>query len=405
MFLLPFPPDLAGAHGGARATAEIVDLLSRKHDVSVLYLEPEGSGQIQQPPGKPGHLIGVPVAAAPKKPKGTFLRIVEALRWILWDIPDWVKESWSGAMADRISRRAAEFRPDVVHCEFHVMAQYIPVVRKAAPDATCIVTEHEIGLVAAADHGNERPGLRRWLGSIARRRAWARFECRALSRADAVVAFTEKDRLIARELVGPSGPECACIPFQLRAAPTQESEREIAIPSDLLFVGNFKHPPNFDAAMRLVTAIFPRVREAVPTATLFIVGADPPEMLARAQGPGVTITGWVESPQPYLVGSKLVLVPLRQGGGMRVKVIEACAAGRAVIASSLAAEGLGLTPDVEFVLANSDEEFVRSAIELLGDSERRAHLGEAARKWALRTQNSDDWLSQYEALYVRLGVH
>ena len=402
MFLLPFPPDLAGTHGGARATAEIVDLLSRKHDVSVLYLEPAGGVAIQRPPGNPDQLIGVRVAPAPKHVPESLRRTFDALRWLFWDVPDWVKESWSKAMAAAVARQARDFRPDVVHCEFHVMAQYVPVVKRVAPGTPCIVTEHEIGLVAAADHGNERQGLRRRLGSAARQRSWARFERRALSRSDAVVTFTEKDCAAVRSLVGPSGPECTSIPFRLRAY-QGGSDQRAPIPSDLLFIGNFKHPPNFDAAMRLVRAIFPAVRKTLSEATLYIVGADPPEELVRAGVPGVTVTGWVESPQPYLTGAKLVLVPLRQGGGMRVKVIEACGAGKAVIASPMAVEGLGLRPGVEFVPANSDEEFARAAIDLLGDPERRLQIEEAARQWALRTQDSDEWLAQYESLYARLG--
>jgi hypothetical protein len=89
---------------------------------------------------------------------------------------------------------------------------------------------------------------------------------------------------------------------------------------------------------------------------------------------------------------------------MRVKVIEACAAGKALIASGLAVEGLGLRPGVEFVLANTDREFAEGAVDLLGSPGRRERLGEAAREWALRTQNSNEWLSQYEALYAGLSA-
>ena len=403
MFLLPFPPDLAGTHGGARATAEIVDLLSRKHDVLVLYPELEGAAAIQRPPGNPDRLIGVRIASAPKQAAGSLRRIVDALRWLLWDVPDWVKESWSEAMAAAVARHAAEFRPDIAHCEFHVMAQYIPILRNAAPGVRCIVTEHEIGLVAAADHGNERTGLRRWLGSVARQRSWTRFERRALARADAVVTFTEKDCAVVRDLVGPAGPECTAIPFQLRAA-SEEGVQPAPIPSDLLFIGNFGHPPNFDAAMRLVSAIFPAVREALPKTQLYIVGADPPTALVEAKRPGVTVTGWVESPRPYLEGAKLMLVPLRQGGGMRVKVVEACAAGKALIASPTAVEGLGLRPGVDFLLADSDEEFIQGAIDLLGNVQRRNRLEQAARQWALRAQDPDEWLARYDVLYARLLV-
>jgi glycosyltransferase involved in cell wall biosynthesis len=378
-------------------------MLSAKHEVSALFLEPQGSGPIQRPPGRPGQLIGIPIAAAPKSSAAISRRLVDVFRWLLWDIPDWVRESSSQQMVAAIATKVAGSRPDVVHCEFHVMAQYIPVLRTVAPATPCIVTEHEVGLVAAADHGNQRPGLRRWLGSVARQRAWARFERRALSRADAVVAFTEKDCAVVRSLVGDNGPEIACIPLRLPAAPVRSDRKRSPVETDFLFVGNFKHPPNVDAAMRLVTAIFPAVRDAVPGASLYIVGADPPEELTRAQTPGVHVTGWVESPHPYLAGAKTVLVPLRQGGGMRVKMIEACRAGKAVIASDLAVEGLGLRAGVEFVSANSDEEFIRCALDLIGDDDRCERLGKAARQWALRTQDSGEWLSQYERLYDRLA--
>ncbi len=403
MFLLPFAPDLAGTHGGARATAEIVDLLSRKHDVLVLYLAPQGAAAIQHPPGNRARLIPVQIASRPKELGGGLRRTVDALRCLLWDVPGWVKETWSETMAAAIETNAAEFRPDVVHCEFHVMAQYIPTLRNVVPEAPCVVTEHEIGLVAAADHGNERGGIWRWLGSAARKRSWARFEGLALSRADAVVAFTEKDCSVVRDLLGPSGPPCTAIPFQLRASADDGLGQE-PIPSDLLFVGNFRHPPNVDAAIRLVDTIFPAIKEALPTATLYIVGADPPKELIAASKPGVAVTGWVESPRPYLEGAKLMLAPLRQGGGMRVKVIEACAAGKALIASATAVEGLELRPGVEFEPANSDEEFVHCAIYLLKNPQRRDRLGEAARQWALRAQDSAEWLARYEALYERLRV-
>ena len=400
LFLLPFPPDLAGTHGGARAIAETIEMLSTKHDVSAMYLEPVGFPPIQRPPGKRNQLVGIPVVTAPKLPPGGLGRLIDVLRWLLWDIPDWVKETSSDPMTQAIARQVGKHRPDVVHCEFHVMAQYIPVLRKLLPGTPCIVTEHEVGLVAAADHGNERRGLRRWVGSRARQRAWSRFERRALSKADAVVTFTEKDCEVVRSLLGHSGPECVSIPFQLRQQ--KEEVQEEPIEFDLLFFGNFKHPPNVDAAMRLVTGIFPLIREAVGAATLYIVGADPPEELTRAQAPGVVVTGWVDSLRPYLAGAKVVLVPLRQGGGMRVKVIEACTAGKAMIASSMAVEGLSLRPDVEFVLANADQEFVENAVHLLGDAVRRESLGRAALDWALQTQDPADWLARYDALYARL---
>jgi glycosyltransferase involved in cell wall biosynthesis len=401
LFLLPHPPDLVAAHGGARATAEIIKLLSSKHHVSVLYLEPPGSFQMRHPPLPATLLTRLSVGVERPREHTAFGHLVLAMRMLLFDRPSWAKECWSPAAAATVREHVRSFRPNVVHCEFHVMSQYIPTIKEAAPEAVCIVTEHEVGVDAAVEHGSERSGWKHRLGAFARKRSWSRLERAFLAKADAVVTFTEKDRKIVRELIGEARTILACIP--LRLAPPQSPPE--AGPgqhvSDLLFVGNFMHPPNVDAAMRLVDAIFPRIRETLPNSRLFIVGASPPEELSQAQRPGVIVTGWVESVQPYLAGASIVVAPVRQGGGMRVKVIEALCAGKPVIASALAAEGLDLRSGQEFVLANSDEDFVRHSIELLSSADRRNTLSKGALRWCKRTQGSAAWLREYEELYAR----
>lgn len=135
---------------------------------------------------------------------------------------------------------------------------------------------------------------------------------------------------------------------------------------------------------------------------MFLVGADPPEALVRDSPAGLTFTNYVEEVAPYMAGAAIVICPLRLGGGMRVKVLEACAHGKALIASPQAVEGLDLRSDKEFVLARSDEEFSQCAIDLLADPIRRSQLGHAAREWALRSQDPDQWAAEYSALYERL---
>ena len=325
--------------------------------------------------------------------------MVEAARLLLGARPDWVRESWSDKMAEACAQLAAEIQPDVVHFEFHVMAQYIPFVRKAVPEARCIVTEHEPGVVSASARRRESRGIRQRLSSWIRRIAWARYERRTLSQADAVVTFTKKDEEVVRELVCASPTEVTCIP--LRILP-ERSGSDRPIESSLLFVGAFRHPPNVDAALRLATAIFPRIREAKPGTRMYIVGPDPPPRVLSAAGPGIEVTGRVDDVAPYLSGASIFICPLRLGGGMRVKVLEAFAFGKALIASPQAVEGLGLRPGIEFILASDDDEFADRAIELLSNAERREQLGQAALDWASRTQDPAEWAAQYDALYGRL---
>ena len=398
LFVAPFPPDLSGSHGGSRATASIIDALARRHEVSVLYLGDANGGVLRRPP-QCSRMIGIDMPIRRRSGGNTWSRVVESVRVFLGSPPDWVRESWSAEMAKSCAELAGEIQPDVVHFEFHVMAQYIPAVKKAATKARCIVTEHEPGVVSASARREEGRGARQRLGSWIRRLAWTRYESRALAQADAVVTFTKKDEEVVRELVRGSATHVAWIP--LRILPERVGS-DLPIESDLLFVGAFRHPPNVDAAMRLATAIFPRIREARPAARMVIVGPDPPPQLVRAAGPGIEVTGLVDDLAPHLAGASVVICPLRLGSGMRVKILEACGFGKALIASPQAVEGLGLQPGIEFIAASSDDEFVHCAIDLLSNVERREQLGRASLEWARRTQDAGEWVEQYDALYRRL---
>jgi glycosyltransferase involved in cell wall biosynthesis len=172
--------------------------------------------------------------------------------------------------------------------------------------------------------------------------------------------------------------------------------------ADVLFVGNFVHPPNIDAATRLVREIFPRVLGTHPDASLHVVGANPPPELRAASGRAVTITGRVPDPVPYIERAAVVAAPIRFGGGMRVKVLEALAAGKPLVASRLAVEGLELADGDQFVAAESDEEFADRICDLLADEPLRQRLGARAREWAVENLNWERSVAAYEDLYARL---
>ena len=147
---------------------------------------------------------------------------------------------------------------------------------------------------------------------------------------------------------------------------------------------NFNHPPNVDAAVRLVRAIFPRVRAAHPDAELELVGAMPTQAVSELAGPGVRVTGAVMSVTPHLERATLVLAPLTIGGGMRVKVLEALAAGKAVVASSRAADGLTAVPGRDLMVADGDEQTAMCVIRMIDDDAGRRAMAANARRWAER---------------------
>lgn len=394
LVLAPFPPSLDGTHGGARATASIVVAMAARHDVGLLYLH-----QQDVPPadealaGRCAFAEGVSVAA-PVPPRG-----LDRFAF-LWADPDWAQRTLCRPMTQRVAEIARAWRPDVVHFEFHVMGQYLPPVAVHAPNALRILVEHEPGIVGARD--DSRASLKRRIAAVGRRRGWARFERRMMAGMDTVVTFTETDRAALSTLGPPRGVPIVSIPLRvaLRDAPSSRTAEE----DELLFIGNFDHPPNIDAAERLAAGIFPRVRAAVPGATLSIVGPNPPPRLRALDGNGVQVTGRVPDVAPWLARAAMFVAPLRQGGGIRVKVIEACAAGKALVASPLAVQGLSLRDGADYVRAESDEAFAAAAIALLNDAAQRRRIGEAARDWAQRTQDLSAWAADYEALYARLGL-
>ncbi len=402
MFVLPFAPDLRGSHGGARATAAIIDMLSQNHRVCVVYLAATGLPLPRQLPERCERILAVPVERPARAARSLAGRLVDVIGVLTRREPEWVEASWSPLMARQVAAMAAEFDPDVVHHEFHVMAQYIPVVRKACPRAACVVNEHEPGITA-----DERAGafltLRQRLRGLARHRSWRRYERRALPAADAILVFTASDAAALTRLLGPNAPAITVIPFRLPGEAPSPARVAVPAKSDFLFVGNFGHPPNADAARRLVRGIFPLIRRDLPDATLAIVGANPPEDLVAAGSDNVVVTGWVDDPSTYLAGAAIVLVPLRQGGGLRVKMLEACAAGKAIIASRMAIEGLSLTDGKEVMLAETDEEFAASAIALVGNPEARAKLETASRCWSERDNDAAAWSNQYADFHATLA--
>ena len=124
----------------------------------------------------------------------------------------------------------------------------------------------------------------------------------------------------------------------------------------LVFVGSMDYFPNVEAAVSFANNIWPMVRSRIPGVELAVVGANPtPEVQALASVPGIRVTGTVPDVRPYYGDALAAIVPLRTGGGTRLKILEAMAAGTPVVSTPLGAEGLAVTPDSDILIANPDD--------------------------------------------------
>jgi glycosyltransferase involved in cell wall biosynthesis len=152
------------------------------------------------------------------------------------------------------------------------------------------------------------------------------------------------------------------------------------VPGRIVFCGSMDWYPNEDAVLDFAEHVWPGVRAAVPHATFQIVGRRPAERIRRLAGRnGIDVTGTVPDVRSFVAAADVCVVPLRVGGGTRIKIFEALAMGKAVVSTTIGAEGLGLVDGTEAVLADGHEALNAALIRLCRDPGERARLGAAGR--------------------------
>lgn len=199
---------------------------------------------------------------------------------------------------------------------------------------------------------------------------------------DAFIACTEADAAIIRRDV-PQMPYLV-VPNGADLSSFSPAARQPGEPV-LLYVGAMHYYPNIDAVHYFFETMFDRIREAVPNTQVQIVGHSPPhDIQEMARQPGIQVTGSVDDVRPYYSSATVFVVPLRLGGGTRLKIIEAMAMGLPVVSTSVGAEGLDLRDGQDILLANDPISFADATVRLLTDPGLRQHLAQNARQAAQR---------------------
>lgn len=143
---------------------------------------------------------------------------------------------------------------------------------------------------------------------------------------------------------------------------------------DIIFIGGFPHRPNVDAASFLVEEIMPIVWHSVPDANVLLVGYAPPKEVLALAGPRVTVTGQVPDLKPFCDRARFMLAPLRYGAGVKGKIVHALRTGLPVVTTSIGAEGIGITSDLDGVVSEGPLDLATAAVALLADPGRCAQL-------------------------------
>ena len=402
---LPYPPQ----QGTSLRNYHIIRGLAERHDVSLLSFL-EANPKTEQMAVNPLWQLCTAVVTAPTPARGRGRRLTQLLTTRR---PDMAHRLDSPAFMAQLRRLLQENHFDVVQVEGIELVQAIELIRIVSEDSRIVFDNHN------AETELQRRNLAtdlaipaRWpaaayswvqVGRLRRLEAWA---CRE---SDWVTAVSEADRRHLQALVPNLQTPISVIPNCIDVSEYESwqlaGDVEKAANScsyDLVFSGKMDYRPNVDAVLWFADAVWPLIRQQRPATSWAIVGQKPHRRLARLPAVGgITVTGWVESVRPYLAGAGVYVLPFRVGSGTRLKLIEAMAAGKAVVSTPVGAEGFSVQPNRHLLLAESADEMAAAILYLLDHPEERRRLGKAARRFARQY----DWrrvIPAFDTIYRQL---
>lgn len=360
---LPYPPD----RGDRLRAYHFLRTLSREHDITLLsFIADESERQ------------HIPTLQ-------TFCRAVHVVRLPAWrsalnvggnlwrPLPLQTLYYRSAHMQALVRRVLSEKRYAIAYVHLFRMAQYLTegnTLPYRIVDLTDVISKE---ITRSLPY---RSTLSRWLYAVERPRI-ARYEAHIAQRFEEawLISPADRDELAQRAPHANLQVVTNGVDTQ-KLHPTGKRPR----PNSLLFVGHLRVFHNMDAVRQLAREILPRVQREIPSASLTLVGADPhPEIQALENLPGVSVPGFVPDLNAALNQHAVFVAPLRFAAGIQNKVLEAMAAGRPVVTTSLVNEGLGAQPGTHLLLADNPQESARQIVRLLRHPALAEELGRAAR--------------------------
>jgi glycosyltransferase involved in cell wall biosynthesis len=310
-------------------------------------------------------------------PRALALGIVTQRPYHVWKLR-------SNLLAKEIERLAAAHHFDIA---IATMAHLFPYIQGLQPSTLRVIDTHNIDSLVMTRYASRMSG---WL-----RRAYARATASRL-RAHEEEVFATADRVwVCSEEEVPavaeraSGARVRVIPNGVDARGEFEPRAVTVQPRRILFFGRLDYYPNADGVVYFAETILPKVLERVPDAEFCVVGPGATRSLrTQLARPYCRLLGAVDEVAETVSSAAVVVVPLRVGGGTRLKILEALALGKAVVSTPMGAEGLGLRNGRHLSLASGPDEFARAVVALLHDPGEAKRLGSEGRDSVLRTY---DW--------------
>ncbi|HEX2622390.1 MAG TPA: glycosyltransferase [Phototrophicaceae bacterium] len=327
--------------------------------------------------------------------------------------PDIAGRLYSEDFATRLRELLSQEKFDLIQIEAIEVASYLPIAKAAQPEAKLVFdTFNAEYLLQRVIFQIDRQDIKRLpaaLYSLIQAGRIERFEREMCQLADAVIAVSPEDADALRGFR--EDHRIHIVPSGIFVDDYQSNNSGSEIPNiasstpRLVFTGKMDYRPNVDAMLWFTEAILPQIQQQIPDIRLYIVGQKPHLRLdVLRDNPAITLTGWVDSVQPYLDRAAVYVAPLRMGSGTRLKLLEAMAAGCAIVATTIAAAGMLDETREAMLIADTVDELAAAIVKLLQNPELRRTLREAARR---AVRDHYDWsviIPRLTAMYGELGL-
>ncbi len=389
--------------GGKLRTWHLMRHLAKRHSTTFLSFEDASHTEADRAGMREvcERLITVPREDAPK---GSWRFYAGAARFLVDRIPYAVAKYRSSAYREAVAELLARERFDAIVCDFLPPVVNLPSFASSMGDRIPMIlfthnVESEIWrrhTETAANAASRALLSQQW-------RRMLRFEGAAIARFDLVLAVSEADgrtfeRLYPNALKAPVHVVKTGVDTEYFTPSPVTPD-----PAHLFFTGSMDWLPNEDAMTYFCREILPRIRRAEPDATLSIIGRSPtPAVRALAEIPGVEVTGRVEDVRPHIARGAVYIVPLRIGGGTRLKIFEAMSMAKAVVSTTVGAEGLPVTPGRDIVLADEPTRFAQAVVHMIRDESARRAMEAAARQLVVERYDWSAVTADFEAALDRL---
>ncbi|HSJ05958.1 MAG TPA: glycosyltransferase [Longimicrobiales bacterium] len=373
---LPYPVD----DGWKTRTFHIIQGLSRHAPLTLLTFHDGAAADVDAFRHAAGGGIDVVTVPAPRPhtPDRLLLGLVTPTPVYVWNLRS---RRFSSVLRDLV----ASIRPGVAVAELTYMYPYLHAL---PPTVRRVIDTHNVDSVLLGRYASGHRGIlvRRYAALTARK--LRRFENRAYTGVEQVWVCSDEDAGLAADIAPRAG--IRTIPNGVDTEyirPAADGEVE---PGRLLFFGRMDYEPNRDAVRYFARSILPTLRSIADNVELRVVGPGiGPELRElAADAPEIRLVGRVDDLRPELAAATAVIVPLRMGGGTRLKILEAMAAGKAIVSTTIGAEGLDVSDAEEILIADSPGEFARAVGTVLADPDLRRRLGAAARRMV---EHRYDW--------------